>query len=735
MRKFYSKDGMGEKVGMLLRFIFAGLTAFIYPFIENWLLSLVLLSLVPILAIMGGVMGKVMTSVSKDELANYGAAGAIAEEVLAAIRTVVAFGGQEREQEKYNKEVANARKNAFVRGSLTATTMGLMFGVIYGMYGLGLWYGIKLILDDRESPEYLNCSEKCFETYSNTSLPNYSPDHLTECLSSCFRFSPGSVVVCVFGVLQGGMGMGQAGPYGEALGLAMASAAKVFKVIARKPAIDSSSEEGLKPQTFEGDIKFKGVNFSYPSRKDIPVLKDFTLDIEKGKTVALVGASGCGKSTCVQLVQRLYDPNSGSVTLDGLDLKELNVGWLRRNIGVVGQEPVLFDCSIKENICYAKPDATEEEIVTACKEANAFDFISRLPHKLDTLVGEGGAQLSGGQKQRIAIARALVRLPSLLLLDEATSALDTESEAIVQEALDRIHASRTTIVIAHRLSTVRNADMIVALEEGKVKEKGTHAELMELGGLYHSLVERQLAGKEEVGEEERQHLQRKTPGRISARQMSKQMSVVGDLDTAKQEDDKEELKTGMVKLFQRLLAYNKPELPWILLGVVFAFGFAVASPFFAVIFGDFLESLGMENIEEARSKSVRDALMMSAVGLLFFVAVGAQGVTFSYSGAMLVERLRVKMFKKIMENEMGKYLMVITGSHSSSQVGLTSKKTTQELYVPVSPAMPRRSQRAQEPRWGRWSAGSPPFSSPTCWPSTTTGGSASLDSSSTPHLS
>ena len=315
---------------------------------------------------------------------------------------------------------------------------------------------------------------------------------------------------------------------------------------------------------------------------------------------------------------------------------------------------MLFDCSIRENICYAKADASEEEIVAACKEANAYDFIQKLPMQLDTNVGEGGAQLSGGQKQRIAIARALIRSPKLLLLDEATSALDTESEAVVQEALDRIHASRTTIVIAHRLSTVRNADMIVALEEGKVKEKGTHAELMELGGLYHSLVERQLAGKEEVREKEEQHLERQTSGRNSKRQLSKQMSVVGDLDPVNKDEEKEELKTGMMELFKRLLAYNKPELPWILLGVVFAFGFAVASPFFAVIFGDFLEGLGMENIEEARSKSVRDALMMAAVGLLFFVAVGAQGVTFSYSGAMLVERLRVKMFKKIMENEMGK---------------------------------------------------------------------------------
>ena len=648
------QDGIGEKLGMLLRFIFAGLTAFIYPFIENWLLSLVLLTLVPILGIMGAGMGKVMTSFSKDELANYGTAGAIAEEVLAAIRTVVAFGGQKKEQEKYNTEVAKARKNAFIRGSLTATSMGLVFGIIYGMYALGLWYGVKLLLDDKESPEFASCTFDCATNFGNKTV---DPTLLIDCYNSCFRFSPGSVVVCVFGVLQGGMGMGQAAPYGEALNLAMVSAAQIFKVIARVPLIDSSSEEGAKPDSFSGNIKFKDVSFNYPSRKDVTILSDLSLEIQRGQTVALVGPSGCGKSTCIQLVQRLYDPDSGTVSLDGRDVKQLNVNWLRRHIGVVGQEPVLFDCTIKENIRYARPEATEDEIITACKEANAYDFISNLPQKLDTMVGEGGAQLSGGQKQRIAIARALVRNPQLLLLDEATSALDTESEAVVQAALDRIHTTRTTIIIAHRLSTVRNADMIVALEDGKVKEKGSHSELMELKGLYHSLVERQMAGKEVLEEPEvrEEDADVKAQGSVSARRLSRQKSDAGPLK-AQKEEETEELKTGRVKLFMRLLAFNKPELGWIIIGIVAALGFAVASPLFSEMFGSFLEGLGNDNIEEARRKSETDALKMCGVGLLFFVASAMQGVAFSYSGAKLVERLRVKMFKKMMESEIGKAL-------------------------------------------------------------------------------
>ena len=277
--------------------------------------------------------------------------------------------------------------------------------------------------------------------------------------------------MCVFGILQGGMGIGQSGTYIEAITTARASAVQIYKVIARKSLIDSSSKEGFKPAKFEGMIQFVNVGFNYPSRKDVTVLKNFSLEISKGKTVALVGSSGCGKSTLIQLVQRFYDPAAGSVLLDGDNLKDLNLGWLRDNIGIVGQEPVLFDLTIRENVRLGKQDATDEEIEKACKEANAYNFIMKLPQKYNTMVGEGGTQLSGGQKQRIAIARALVRNPQILLLDEATSALDTESEKVVQTALDNARAGRTTIVVAHRLSTIRGADRIVAIEGGKVKEQ------------------------------------------------------------------------------------------------------------------------------------------------------------------------------------------------------------------------------------------------------------------------
>ncbi|KAI2496396.1 ABC transporter [Fragilaria crotonensis] len=221
--------------------------------------------------------------------------------------------------------------------------------------------------------------------------------------------------------------------------------------------IDSSSEEGLKPGSVQGELVFDNVSFAYPTRSETNVFDGFSLRIAPGETVALVGASGSGKSTTVQLIERFYDPTSGSLTLDGHDLRTLNVKWLRSQIGLVSQEPALFACSIRENIRYGKPDATQEEIESAARNAYCHDFISAFPDGYDTQVGDKGAQLSGGEKQRIAIARVLIKQPKILLLDEATSALDSESEGIVQAALDRLlqASERTTIVIAHKLSTVR----------------------------------------------------------------------------------------------------------------------------------------------------------------------------------------------------------------------------------------------------------------------------------------
>jgi len=227
-------------------------------------------------------------------------------------------------------------------------------------------------------------------------------------------------------------------------------------------------------------ITFREVHFQYPSRPDIDIFKGLNLNVYPGESLALVGPSGHGKSTTIQLIERFYDPSSGVVELDGVDLREINVPWLREQFGLVGQEPVLFDTSIKENIRLSCPDATMEEIEDAARQANAYEFIVSFPDGWDTQVGEGGTQVSGGQKQRIAIARALLRKPRFLLLDEATSALDSKSEEVVQKALDQIMTSKslTTIVIAHRLSTVRKCDRIAVIADGKVREIGTHDELM-----------------------------------------------------------------------------------------------------------------------------------------------------------------------------------------------------------------------------------------------------------------
>ncbi|KAH0816572.1 hypothetical protein GEV33_006219 [Tenebrio molitor] len=411
------------------------------------------------------------------EMEAYGAAGSIAEEVLSSVRTVVAFDGQKKEITRYETHLQSAKRNNITKNLFSGISNGFMWFFVFASYALSFWYGVGLILEERYLPQ----------------------EEIT--------YTPANMVAVFFCTLIATWNFGTGAPYFEIFGTACSAAAKVFEILDTEPQINLYKNLGTKPKTMRGDISFKSVHFQYPSRPDVKILQGFNLDIKAGETIALVGSSGCGKSTCIQLIQRFYDAVSGSVTIDGNNITKFNLTWLRNKIGVVGQEPALFAATIADNIKYGNLSATQDDIEKAAKKANAHNFIKSLPSGYNTLIGERGAQISGGQKQRIAIARALIREPKILLLDEATSALDTTSEAEVQAALDAISGECTTIIVAHRLSTIRNADRIVVVSEGKVIEEGNHAQLMAEKGAYHSLVVSQgLSETEDVFTEDKEVL-------------------------------------------------------------------------------------------------------------------------------------------------------------------------------------------------------------------------------------
>ena len=424
-------------------------------------------------------------------------------------------------------------------------------------------------------------------------------------------YTGGDVINVFFAVLMAGFSIGQALPNMEAFTRGQAAGYKIFSHIDRKPAIDSSDPGGDKPAAVTGVIELRDVDFVYPSRANMQVFKGFNLTIQAGQFVALVGESGSGKSTVISLIERLYDPVAGAVLLDGRDIRGLNVRWLRQQIGLVSQEPALFATSIRENLMYGKEAATDEEIFTAARSANAYNFVTALPDGFDTQVGERGLQLSGGQKQRIAIARAVLRNPKILLLDEATSALDNESERVVQEALDRLMKGRTTVVVAHRLSTIRNADSIAVVQKGVIVERGGYDELLQQGGVFTGLA--RLQG---VAPQDASHAAAGASGRgasvsgpgpsvtleFDADASKRAAELAGELQRADKKaaagGGKEEAKSAAKKReekskekskeaaeqskhkvpLSRLASLNLPELPFFLAGVIAAAGNGAVFP-------------------------------------------------------------------------------------------------------------------------------------------------------------
>ncbi|CAK8684913.1 unnamed protein product [Clavelina lepadiformis] len=613
------QNGIGDKVSLAIMNVVRMLTGLIIGFFYSWKLSLVVLATAPLLILSAAVLFKVSAKFTQQELDSYAKAGAVAEEVISSIRTVVAFHGQEKECERYNENLEEARKVGIKKGVVSGVSIGMLFLIMFSTYGLAFWYGSTLVIAG--------------------------------------EINVGALLTAFFGVLIGAFSLGQAAANIEDFSAGKAAAYKVFEVIDRVPPIDSMSDEGHRPDRVIGEIELKNVNFSYPSRSDVQVLHNVSFTAECGKTTALCGQSGCGKSTCVQLIQRFYDPQNGTVEMDGADIRTLNVRWLREHIGVVSQEPILFDTTIAENIRYGRDGVTDEEIEEATKQSNAYDFIMKLPNKFETLVGEGGAQMSGGQKQRIAIARAIVRDPKILLLDEATSALDTESESIVQSALDRASEGRTTLVIAHRLSTIRNADKIVGFSEGRAVEQGTHEELLQVeNGVYQNLVHMQSYSAEEGGIHGVDYKKKEEAEQETKKKLLKRLVSATSITSNKKDGEAdEEIDEDLPEIsFSRILAYNKPEIGYIIIGCFAAAVNGGIQPVFAILFSEILGVFsGNEGDAVKQDQVILYSLLFVAMGAAAFLANVVQMSTFAKSGEELTSRLRLMGFKAMLRQEMG----------------------------------------------------------------------------------
>ncbi len=429
-----------------------------YLFLISAKLTLFMISTFPILVIMAVIFGKFIRKLAKQSQDALADANIIVEETFQSVLAVKAFTNEFFEIARYRKSLNEVVRTALRVSKFRGVFASFVIAILFGALVLVLAYGASLV-----------------------SVGEMSVGDLTT-----------FIVLSAF--IGGSMG-GLSELYGQ-LQKAIGASERILEILEETPEIKYDLNKPYQKTEYpkiNGEIRFQDVHFSYPTRADIAVLKGLDLEIHSGQKIALVGHSGVGKSTIVQLLSRYYNLQSGKIMVDGKNLADYDLTHLRQNIGVVPQEVLLFGGSIRENIAYGKPNATDEEITLAAQKANAWEFIKTFPEKLDTLVGERGVKLSGGQRQRVAIARAILKDPSILVLDEATSSLDADSERLVQEALDLLMKDRTTIIIAHRLATIRKADKIYVIHEGKVSEAGTHEELTSMDmGIYNNLVKLQF---------------------------------------------------------------------------------------------------------------------------------------------------------------------------------------------------------------------------------------------------
>ncbi|PWZ22799.1 putative multidrug resistance protein [Zea mays] len=618
------QDALSEKVPNFAMYVTTFAGSYAVGFALLWRLTLVTLPSALLLIIPGVSYGRVLTGLARRIRERYALPGAVAQQAVSSVRTVYSFGAERATMARFSAALEESARLGLRQGLAKGVALGTN-GIAFAIYAFNIWYGGRLVM---------------------------------------YHGYPGGTVFVVSSLIViGGVSLGSALSNVKYFSEATAAADRILEMIRRVPKIDSESAAGEELPNVAGEVEFRNVDFCYPSRPESPVLVDFSLRVPAGHTVALVGPSGSGKSTAITLLERFYDPSAGEVALDGVDIRRLRLKWLRAQMGLVSQEPALFAMSLRENILFGEEDATEEEVVAAAMAANAHSFISQLPQGYDTLVGERGAQMSGGQKQRIAIARAILRSPKILLLDEATSALDTESERVVQEALDVASVGRTTILVAHRLSTVRNADSIAVMQSGAVQELGSHSELIAKNGLYSSLVHLQQNrdSSEDTGEAAGTRRASPSAGQCSSDdskmapsascRSSSARSIIGD--DARDGENTDEKPRPPVPSFGRLLLLNAPEWKHALVGSSCAVLSGSIQPIFAYGMGCTFSIYYSRDHEEIKDKTEKYAFVFLAlVGISFLLNIG-QHYSFGVMGECLTKRIRKQMLAKILTFEIG----------------------------------------------------------------------------------
>ncbi|XP_073366992.1 ABC transporter B family member 4 isoform X2 [Aegilops tauschii subsp. strangulata] len=663
---FLIQDAIGEKVGKIIQLLSTFFGGFVVAFVRGWLLTLVMLSSIPPVAVAGAIVLRMMTTLSTKMQAKYGDAGDIVEQTIGTIRTVVSFNGEKQAITTYNKFIRKAYESARREGAVSGLGVGSIMAILFCSYGLAVWYGSKLIVDR--------------------------------------GYNGGIVITIIMSVMVGAMSLGQAAPSITAFAQGQGAAYRMFKTIERQPCIDVYNTTGIILEDIKGDVELKDVYFSYPTRPEHLVFDGFSLRVPSGTTMALVGVSGSGKSTVVSLVERFYDPQSGEVLIDGVDIRRMTLGWIRGKIGLVSQEPVLFSSTIRENISYGKDGLNLEEIRRAIELANAANFIDKLPNGLETMVGERGIQLSGGQKQRIAIARAIIKNPRILLLDEATSALDMESERIVQEALDRVMLERTTIIVAHRLSTVKNADVISVLQHGKIVEQGSHVQLVNKPeGAYSQLIHLQetlqVAEAPNVDPDaimensfgSRSFTRKPRSQGSSFRRSNSKGSSFGHSGThpypapcdPMEFNNDQDLEESTDKISSdrkkapigRLFYLNKPEALVLALGSIAAAMHGAILPVYGILI-----SSAIKTFYEPPAELLKDsrfwASMFAMLGACALVLIPIEYFLFGLAGGKLVERIRSLTFRSVMHQDINWF---DKPEHSSGAIG--ARLSTDALNV------------------------------------------------------